>query len=81
MMQQQQVTLLDELARRMGCAYLSDLHRQLGSSQFRACIFSMEPGKYPLPQWQEAVDYLLRGQAAPCPDEAAARLRLTQAEA
>lgn len=78
MIKKQQATLLDELAQRMGCAYLSDLHRHFGSMEFCTCVESIPCGIYPLEQWQETVEYLLLQRSPACTDEAAARLLLTQ---
>ena len=77
-MMKQQLPLLDTLAQRMGCAYLSDLHRHFGSTGFRACVADIPFGLYPLAQWQETVEYLFQQSCPACADETEARLRLTQ---
>lgn len=57
--------LLSELARRLDCAYLSDLHTPPYSREGARLAASLLPEDYPLAQWRDAV-YYLTGREADC---------------
>ena len=73
---QVEVHLLDYLAWRAGCTYLSDLHR-LGPGQrakLRRALAELAPGCAPQREWDDAVAYLTGGPPAPSPEAAQAAL-------
>lgn len=53
------LTLLEYLAQRLGCAYLSDLHFAVQTVAFRREIESLSPDRFPQAQWREAYQYLV----------------------
>ena len=69
---QAEVHLLDYLALRAGCTYLSDLHRP-GPGQRRA-LAELAPDCAPQREWDDAVAYLTGGPPAPDPEAAKAAL-------
>lgn len=56
MMLQKENSLLDELAEKTGCDYLSDLPGCVGSSSFHNGIGVLR--QWPLSEWEEAAEYL-----------------------
>ena len=72
MMMQVEVHLLDYLALRAGCTYLSDLHRP-GPGQrarLRGALAELAPDCAPQREWDDAVAYLTGGPPAPGPGAA-----------
>lgn len=67
--------LLDELAARVGCICLSDLHYRPYLELARLHMRTLEPERYSLKQWTDAIRYLL-GRESDCktPQEAHALL-------
>lgn len=54
--------LLEELQSLVGCEYLSDLSKnQQYNQQAKILLLRMEPTRYPLKQWSDAVEYILAG--------------------
>ena len=73
---QVQLPLLDYLALRAGCTYLSDLHRP-GPGQrarLRRALDELAPGCAPQREWDDAVAYLTGGPPASSPEAAQAAL-------
>ena len=76
MMMQVEVHLLDYLALRAGCTYLSDLRRP-GPGQrarLRGALAELAPDCAPQREWDDAVAYLTGGPPAPGPEAAKAAL-------
>ena len=74
MMMQVEVHLLDYLALRAGCTYLSDLHRP-GPGQrarLRGALAELAPDCASQREWDDAVAYLTGGPPAPGPEAAKA---------
>ena len=71
--------LLETLARRMGCAYLSDLKYLDAASRalLAELVRGTDPARAPREEWNDALAYLT-GQS-PQPDAETARLALLQA--
>ena len=72
MMMQVEVHLLDYLALRAGCTYLSDLHRP-GPGQrarLRGALAELAPDCAPQREWDDAVAYLTGGPPPPRPEAA-----------
>ena len=70
MMMEEEGHLLDYLARRAGCTYLSDLRRP-GPGQrarLRGALAELAPGCAPQREWDDAVAYLTGGPPAPSPE-------------
>ena len=76
MMMQVEVHLLDYLALRAGCTYLSDLHRPGPDQRARLCraLAELAPDCAPQREWDDAVAYLTGGPPAPGPEAAKAAL-------
>lgn len=51
--------LLDELARRSGCLYLSDLRGVDNRTELRKALFEIPEDQFQLEEWNEAAFYLL----------------------
>lgn len=52
--------LLEELQQAIGCEYLSDLRLvPQYNQQAKALLLRMDPTKYSLRQWNDAVEYVL----------------------
>ena len=51
--------LLDELARRSGCLYLSDLRGADYRTELRKALFEIPEDQFQLEEWNEAAFYLL----------------------
>ena len=67
--------LLDELARRTGCLYLSDLHDPAVWRELRRVLRRFPSDDYPAHQWAEALDYLAsQPHASGTPEQLCARL-------
>lgn len=78
-MKQTSVSLLDELAERMDCGYLSDL-RYLdpeGRARLAEQLEPLSAGAYPLAQWNDGLEYL--AGEPPCPDARQAKAALLAA--
>ena len=73
---QVEVHLLDYLALRAGCTYLSDLHRPGPSQRAQLCraLAELAPDCAPQREWDDAVAYLTGGPPAPGPEAAKAAL-------
>lgn len=56
---QKQPDLLDDLARRVGCDVLSDLHCPRYRAALQRAVRQIPPERYGAAQWREALDYLL----------------------
>lgn len=71
--------LLETLARRMGCAYLSDLKYldTAGRAALAELVRGTDPARAPREEWNDALTYLT-GQP-PQPDAGTARLALLRA--
>ena len=50
--------LLERLAKKAGCAYLSDLHAPQWASRLQAVLEEVAPEQAGLEEWNEAVDYI-----------------------
>ncbi len=58
--------LLDTLAQRLGCSYLSDLKMPQHKAAIAELLTTIDAGQYALSQWNEALTYLCN--AGPCQD-------------
>ena len=55
--------LLEELQQAVGCEYLSDLRLvPQYNQQAKAILLRMDPTKYSLRQWNDAVEYILTAE-------------------
>lgn len=52
------MSLLEELSKRMGCSYLSDLHYCVSCQKLSDEINSISAEDYPLQEWQDTAIYL-----------------------
>ncbi len=57
-----QSELLEVLAVKAGCIYLSDLHEPFYQKKLSQVCNEIEPDAYSLKEWNEAVDYILNVQ-------------------
>lgn len=69
-------SLLDMLAEAAGCPFISDLRHITGKErlQFVRKLEGISPGDYPLPVWNDALDYLISAPPQASPDAARERL-------
>lgn len=63
-MYKENASLLDDICRITGCAYLSDLAEEEMRYAVSEAVKNINPIDYSLPQWQEAVSYILRNNIA-----------------
>lgn len=54
------VTLLDYLAGKLGCVYLSDLPRYRDTADMRALLLNISEQEYSLRDWNDALSYLFK---------------------
>lgn len=68
-------SLLDMLAENAGCPFISDLRHISGKERLRLAdkLDEISPGDYPLPVWNDALNYLVSASPQISP-EAAHRL-------
>ena len=63
--------ILEQLAERSGCQYLSDLPQPGRREQIRRSLSDLRPDQFPLREWNDAASYITR---VPCayatPEEA-----------
>ena len=73
------LSLLDYLAYRTGCLYVSDLHRlgQAGCEKLARVLESLAPEDAPLQEWNDALAYLTA--EPPAQDARTARQKLLSA--
>ena len=62
----QLLSLVEYIAYKVGCAYISDLPRldALGRIKAAHALESVPVETYPLGQWNDALQYIVQGQAA-----------------
>ena len=77
--QQKSDELLDTLAARLGCNYLSDLKNPLHKVGIVEVLAAITADSYPLAQWNEALAYLCN--QTPSSNAESARRRLLQCAA
>ena len=51
--------LLDELALKLGCSYLSDLKCAYNLQKIQALLQKMDPGDFSVEEWDYVLSYLL----------------------
>ena len=59
--QESAASLLDDLARQVGCTCLSDLRSVFCREQIAGVLPTLPAGKYPLAQWNETAAYIFKG--------------------
>ena len=72
----QLLSLVEYLTYKVNCTYISDLPRLdvLGRSKVARALEDVPVEAYPLSQWNDALQYIVRGQAALTAAEARAAL-------
>lgn len=57
-------SLLDYIAEKTGCSYLSDLHNKGRTGQIYEVIAGIAPSDYDLKEWEDAVRYITSTMAS-----------------
>ena len=66
--------LLDELAQKADCLYMSDLHKPEKYEQIRRAVRAMEPGCYSGREWKDAFVYITGKRTEESTEDAIRRL-------
>lgn len=66
------VSLLDLLAENAGCPFISDLRHITGKERLQLAdkLEDISPGEYPLPVWNDALNYLISAPPQQTSEEA-----------
>lgn len=59
-MGKQNEDLLDTLAKKAGCTYLSELRDRSAYPMIAKALKHIQPEKYSLPEWEEAIYYITK---------------------
>jgi len=75
-MQEKKRDLFDHLHEQVGCEYISDLPRvaEKNSKIIIHSLSAIRPSDYPLTQWNDALDYLVKAPAQQTVEDAYALL-------
>ncbi|MDO4540775.1 MAG: hypothetical protein Q4B48_06730 [Syntrophomonadaceae bacterium] len=73
---QKQFDLLDTLAQKCDCAYLSNLHQRACASKLLQALLDIEVDQFPASEWNKALVYIAGDQPANVSAEAARELLL-----
>lgn len=66
--------LLDELAQKAGCLYMSDLHKPEKMEQVRRAVRAMDVGCYSGKEWKDAFVYITGKRTEESSEDAIRRL-------